>query len=47
MTSAGMLLINPPWTLKAKLDKLLPKLVKQLDRGDGKAFSMCQILVEE
>ncbi len=47
MTSAGMLVINPPWTLKKKLDQLLPKLVKQLDRGDGKAFSLCQTLVEE
>lgn len=47
MTSAGMIVINPPWTLKAKLDKVLPKLVKQLDRGDGKAFSLCQTLVAE
>lgn len=47
MTSAGMLVINPPWTLKKKLDQVLPKLVKQLDRGDGKAFSLCQTLVEE
>lgn len=47
MTSAGMIVINPPWTLKKKLDKLLPKLVKQLDRGDGKAFSLCQTLVAE
>ncbi len=47
MTSAGMIVINPPWTLKAKLEKVLPKLVKQLDRGDGKAFSLCQTLVEE
>lgn len=47
MTSAGMFVINPPWTLKAKLEKVLPNLVKQLDRGDGKAFSLCQTLVEE
>jgi 23S rRNA (adenine2030-N6)-methyltransferase len=47
MTSAGMLVINPPWTLKAKLDKVLPNLVKQLDRGNGKAFSLCQTLIEE
>jgi 23S rRNA A2030 N6-methylase RlmJ len=42
-----MIVINPPWTLKAKLDKVLPKLVKELDRGDGKAFSVCQVLVAE
>jgi 23S rRNA (adenine2030-N6)-methyltransferase len=47
MTSAGMIVINPPWTLKAKLDKVLPRLVKELDRGDGKAFSVCQVLVAE
>jgi len=47
MTSAGMFVINPPWTLKAKLDKVLPSLVKQLDRGNGKAFSLCQVIVEE
>jgi 23S rRNA (adenine2030-N6)-methyltransferase len=47
MTSAGMLVINPPWTLKAKLEKVLPNLVKQLDRGDGKAFSLCKTLVAE
>ncbi len=47
MTSAGMIVINPPWTLKKTLNKVLPKLVKQLDRGDGHAFSLCQTLVEE
>ena len=47
MTSAGMMVINPPWTLKTKLDKVLPKLVKELDRGDGKAFSLSKVLVAE
>ena len=47
MTSAGMIVINPPWTLKKTLNKVLPKLVKQLDRGDSHAFSLCQTLVEE
>lgn len=47
MTSAGLLVINPPWTLKKMLTKLLPKLVTQLDRGDKKAFSLCQTLVAE
>jgi 23S rRNA (adenine2030-N6)-methyltransferase len=47
MTSAGMILINPPWTLKKTLEKVLPKLIKQLDRGDGNAFCLCQTLVEE
>ena len=47
MTSAGLFVINPPWTLKKTLTKVLPKLVAQLDRGDNKAFSLCQTLVAE
>lgn len=35
MTSAGMIVINPPWTLKTKLDGLLPKLTKLLSHGQG------------
>jgi 23S rRNA A2030 N6-methylase RlmJ len=42
-----MIVINPPWTLKKTLNKVLPRLAKQLDRGDGKAFSLCQTIVSE
>ena len=35
MTSAGMIVINPPWTLKSTLDELLPLLAQQLP-ADGK-----------
>ena len=30
MTSAGMIVINPPWTLASKLQQLLPRLAQQL-----------------
>lgn len=35
MTSAGMIVINPPWTLADKLAALLPKLAKQLGKEQG------------
>lgn len=35
MTSAGMILINPPYTLKSSLDRLLPKLSKHLSGTKG------------
>jgi 23S rRNA (adenine2030-N6)-methyltransferase len=38
MTASGMVVINPPWTLMAKMSQLLPRLVKALARGDGACF---------
>ena len=38
LTGAGMLVINPPWTLMAKMSALLPRLVKALARGEGACF---------
>ncbi len=35
MTSAGMIVINPPYTLKATLDSVLPKISKHLGGGSG------------
>lgn len=46
MTSAGMIVINPPWTLKEKMQQLLPKLVKALD-SNGESFYRIETLVEE
>lgn len=46
MTAAGMIVINPPWTLMAKMSQLLPRLVKVLARGDGACFR-AEILVGE
>lgn len=44
MTSAGMIVINPPWTLKKKLDALLPKLSVLLS---DQALWRSEILVSE
>ena len=30
MTSSGMLVVNPPYTLKSEMDELLPRLASQL-----------------
>ncbi len=45
MTSSGMFVINPPWTLKDKMSSLLPKLAQTL-AGNPELFK-CNILVEE
>ena len=46
MTSSGMIVINPPWTLMNKMSRLLPKLVSALSDDDG-AFYRCEVLVDE
>ena len=35
MTGSGMIVINPPWTLKQEMDNVLPYLVKTLTNGQG------------
>ncbi|NTS77182.1 23S rRNA (adenine(2030)-N(6))-methyltransferase RlmJ [Catenovulum sp. SM1970] len=35
MTSAGMIVINPPWTLKAQMEEVLPQLVDILAPEQG------------
>lgn len=45
MTSSGMIVINPPWTLHQKMSTLLPKLAKALAGDDG--VYKCDVLVEE
>ena len=46
MTSSGMIVINPPWTLMKKMSQLLPKLVATLAE-DNNGFFKCDVLVEE
>lgn len=46
MTAAGMIVINPPWTLMSRLSGLLPRLVVTLGQGPG-AFCRADILVPE
>ena len=45
MTSSGMFVINPPWTLQAKMQTLLPKLSQALTAKEH--FYKCDVLVEE
>ncbi|MDU0113756.1 23S rRNA (adenine(2030)-N(6))-methyltransferase RlmJ [Psychrosphaera aquimarina] len=35
MTGSGMILINPPWTLKAEMETVLPYLVSTLTNNEG------------
>lgn len=46
LAAAGMMVINPPWTLREKMAALLPKLTHTLAAGKGAHFK-CQALVNE
>jgi 23S rRNA (adenine2030-N6)-methyltransferase len=45
MTAAGMLVINPPWTLFDKMAAVLPRLAQQV--GGNESFYHCEVLVPE
>ena len=40
LTSAGLLIVNPPWTLAAELKTLLPELEKPLGQGGAARFRL-------
>lgn len=40
LSSSGMFVINPPWTLEPMLRELMPYLVRVLGRDDGADFSL-------
>lgn len=46
MTSAGMIVINPPWTLYERMQTLLPRLAAALSE-DGKPHWRCEVLAAE
>lgn len=46
MSSSGMLVINPPWTLKADMDTALPWLCERLSRGPG-AHWHAEVVIDE
>lgn len=46
MTSAGMIVINPPWTLFDKMASLLPKLAQQLGENNKGCFK-CDVLAPQ
>ncbi|MFK4751178.1 23S rRNA (adenine(2030)-N(6))-methyltransferase RlmJ [Oceanobacter antarcticus] len=45
MTASGMILINPPYTLKARMEAVLPRLAQAL--GNGSANWRAEVLVAE
>jgi 23S rRNA (adenine2030-N6)-methyltransferase len=40
LTSAGLLIVNPPWTLNAELKAILPELEKPLGQGGAGRFRL-------
>jgi 23S rRNA (adenine2030-N6)-methyltransferase len=46
MTASGMIVVNPPWTLAATMQQILPWLADVLG-NDGKGFYRLQTLVDE
>ena len=46
MTSAGMIVINPPWTLFKHMQEVLPKLAEVVSQ-DGKLHYRCEEWVDE
>jgi 23S rRNA (adenine2030-N6)-methyltransferase len=40
LTSAGLLIVNPPWTLSAELKTILPELEKPLGLGGAGRFRL-------
>lgn len=46
MTSSGMLVINPPWTLFDKMSSLLPRLAGSVGQADKPVFK-CDIIAAE
>jgi 23S rRNA (adenine2030-N6)-methyltransferase len=40
LTSAGLLVVNPPWTLLAELKTILPELEKPLGQGGASRFRL-------
>jgi 23S rRNA (adenine2030-N6)-methyltransferase len=40
LTSAGLLIVNPPWTLAGELKAILPELEKPLGRGGASRFRL-------
>ena len=46
MTGSGMIVINPPWTLFDRMNRLLPKLSQALGEEDQASFR-CEVLTKE
>jgi 23S rRNA (adenine2030-N6)-methyltransferase len=40
LTSSGLLIVNPPWTLQGELKTILPELEKPLGQGGAARFKL-------
>ena len=40
LTAAGLLIVNPPWTLRTELKLILPELEKPLGQGGAARFRL-------
>ncbi len=47
MTSSGMIVINPPWTLWSAMEEALPWLVDQLGKNDEGFYRLEQLVPEK
>lgn len=47
MTASGLIIVNPPWTLKTQMQTVLPWLVEALGNQHGAGFYRIQTLVDE
>lgn len=46
LAATGLIVINPPWTLKAEAETLLPFLARRLSRGPGHGWTAEWIVAE-
>ena len=46
LNGAGLILVNPPWTLEADLKLLLPALAERLGEGEGARGGLDRITAE-
>jgi len=46
MTASGMIVINPPWTLKAEMEEALPYLAKHLGLNKAGSYRVEQLKME-
>jgi len=46
MTASGMIVMNPPWTLKAEMEEALPYLAKQLGLNKAGSYRIEQLKAE-
>jgi 23S rRNA (adenine2030-N6)-methyltransferase len=46
MNASGMIVVNPPWTLKAEMEQALPYLAQQLGDNEQGSYRIKQLKAE-